>query len=447
MSNATETIRRWLKGVRRRLLFVRAVESGMRAALAACTLAIAVLAFGWAGSTGVMDLFPATHYVLVLIPVGWLIGFAVRLAGGISLLRSASFADRSARLKERLITALEAAEEESTSPGLAALQLEDTEAKLNTIPPGGLKYSRTLHLRAKLIAASAVAIAALAFIPWPRHDPTPATRKAADHISRATKNLSKVAKMRRQVARSIRHAENLADTIRAGAIAPAEAAQKARQIAEALKKANAEASAAGKVGDVLAEQPEMRDLLASQAGGAAASAAAASLTDSFSSPPPAGLGPDERAAFIKRLDEAIAEAGPFAPLKRALEEVRKAIGTGEPQAVRSDALQEALETLARLLVLDDDNQEALARASGALLEAAKALAGEGEAGAGGVVVVIGNGSTPPVTPPITNTGTVPEASPFDTPSWTGAGARAESAIEEGKVRPEHRDVVREYFSH
>ncbi|GAI35648.1 unnamed protein product, partial [marine sediment metagenome] len=216
---------------------------------AASAAALVILALGWAGFGWVRWIFPSAHLVLILLPAGWLAGFAARLFRGLSLCDSASFADRAGSLKERAATALESADKSSPPTGIPALQLKDAETHLEGLPAAKLKYSRTLGPGAKLTAACALIIAALAFIPRPEYRPAAksAPLEAAKKIDIATRNLQNIAQKTKDIKRDIQRARDLAKRVKAGAVEPAEAAQQVREIADALKRLAADADAARNV--------------------------------------------------------------------------------------------------------------------------------------------------------------------------------------------------------
>ena len=108
-----------LRRVRRRLLLVRALETGLAGAIGAATFAavVTLIRIFLPQYVPVASAHPALP--LGLVACGFAIGFLVRLVRGVSLHEAAVAADRAAGLKERLATALEVLEsgDQALSPG------------------------------------------------------------------------------------------------------------------------------------------------------------------------------------------------------------------------------------------------------------------------------------------------------------------------------------------
>ncbi|GAI65012.1 unnamed protein product, partial [marine sediment metagenome] len=106
--------------------------------------------------------------------------------------------------------------------------------------------------------------------------------------------------------------------------------------------------------------------------------------------------------------------------------------------VQAHALEEGLKAFGQALARSkssDDTQQALARASSALLRAAEILDKTAESTSTGAAVV--SSQQKPTVTPVPEAGTGhPEKPPFETTSWNTARRRAEALIEEGEVRPE-----------
>ncbi|MDK1031101.1 MAG: hypothetical protein QGD94_03770, partial [Planctomycetia bacterium] len=206
-------IKHWLRAVRRRLLLVRAVEAGLQAALWASLAALAVLALGWTGAGWAKRAFPSAHLVLVLLPAGWFIGFSARLLAGIHLRCAASFADGAADLKERVATAIEREADEPRVSGVSALQIKDAEAHIEGLLPRQLHYRRTMARRARFVAAGALLLTALAFIPRPTLETgagRPGPQEGAEKINAAARKLKTSDNVPAGARESIRQACTLA---------------------------------------------------------------------------------------------------------------------------------------------------------------------------------------------------------------------------------------------
>ena len=163
---AHERILRTLRQVRRRLISVRALESGLRwmlygAALAALAIALAALVFSvlpaWARAA-----YP--YGPLVLIPLAFIVGAGVRLVRPVTLLDSAIYLDRRAGLEERVSTAFELIRAGDDAP-LAALVQQQAVGVCNAFRPGMISYTRRLHRDTRYLVVALVACAALLWLP------------------------------------------------------------------------------------------------------------------------------------------------------------------------------------------------------------------------------------------------------------------------------------------
>jgi len=108
-----------LRRVRRRLLLVRALETGLAGAVGASTFAAVVTLIRIFLPQHVPVTSAHPMLPLGLVACGFVVGFVVRLVRGVSLREAAMAADRAAGLKERLATALEVLEsrDQALSPG------------------------------------------------------------------------------------------------------------------------------------------------------------------------------------------------------------------------------------------------------------------------------------------------------------------------------------------
>jgi len=174
-----------LRRVRRRLLLVRALETGLAGAIGAATFAavVTLIRIFLPQYVPVASAHPALP--LGLVACGFAIGFLVRLARGVSLHEAAVAADRAAGLKERLATALEVLEsgDQALSPGLLDDRLLDqARAAAAPLDPARLVLGRTLGRLAKAALVAVFVLVAGAFVPsvgGPPVAPQAAERAAA----------------------------------------------------------------------------------------------------------------------------------------------------------------------------------------------------------------------------------------------------------------------------
>jgi hypothetical protein len=190
-----------LRRVRRRLLVVRALETGLAGAIGAATFAavVTLIRIFLPQYVPVASAHPALP--LGLVACGFAIGFLVRLARGVSLHEAAVAADRAAGLKERLATALEVLEsgDQALSPGgmptpplcghathrpglLDDRLLDQARAAAAPLDPARLVLGRTLGPLAKAAMVAVFVLVAGAFVPsvgGPPVAPQAAERAAA----------------------------------------------------------------------------------------------------------------------------------------------------------------------------------------------------------------------------------------------------------------------------
>ena len=426
-----------LKRVRRRLLAVRAVEAGLAGVIVASAPALAVTALRilWPRVLPPVLAHPTAPFVL--LPCGFLAGFVVRLAAGVSLHQAARSADRAACLDDRLVTALEVHDHgrgQGSDSDLGRRLLDDARRAAEALAPRRLPLAETVGRRGRVALVTAVLLAALAMVPSLAGPPV--DRPAADRAVRALEPLAEEEALAPAVRQAVRQA--VADLRRAGA-----RQQDAARQTEAVYRAAADARRAReKVTRLLASAPSedvARMARAAAAGHpAGAEAAAGDLADRLAGGDGAGtMGPADRERLGDTLDGAAPHAreGGLEGLARALDAAAR--------AVRSSEGEQAGEPLRRLagtmvLALGPQGEAAVAaavetvdrarRAMGLAAPVTAVAAGQGE-GAGGTAVGEGPAETPDESPGEGEAG--------------GEGAPAVTVPD--AVRPEDRDVVRRYF--
>jgi hypothetical protein len=161
---ADDTIRRTLHQVRRRLLAVRAVESGLRWTLYGTVLA----ALGIAVSALVYSFLPAGYVhpwtPLLAIPLAFLLGVGLRLARPVTLRSAAIYLDRRAGLEERVATACELLKRGDEAP-LGRLVCRQADEVCRKFRPGMIRYTRRLGRDARYLVVALVACGAMLFVP------------------------------------------------------------------------------------------------------------------------------------------------------------------------------------------------------------------------------------------------------------------------------------------
>ena len=429
-----------LKRVRRRLLLVRALETGLAGAIGASAFAavVTLIRIFLPQYVPVASAHPAIP--LGLVACGFAIGFAVRLIKGVSLREAAIAADRAAGLKERLATALEVIE--SAAPGAAEARpglldgrlLEQARAAAAPLDPSRLVLGRTLGRLAKAAMVAVFVLVAGAFVPSVGGPPL--APQAAERAALALDRLAGQGSVAPVVREKIEEA--VAKLRQAG---PRQGA--ADKATEAVYEAVARVESARREALkalVQVDNREFQKMIRDAAKGdvEAAAGAAKDLAD--------------------KLDASAASGGmPLADRERLADGL-----TGAAAAVDPKDLAELAKDLAAAA-------EAVRRGESGAGEKLKQLADRitkqlGEKPGGGVAAVVqavgearrtlGLAESPPAE--LTQPGTLPgRIGPEPAPAASGtesapmtagqeAGPSSPAAIP-AEVRPEDRDVVRRYF--
>jgi hypothetical protein len=171
-----------LRRIRRRLLVVRALEAGLLAAIGAAPVAaaVAVVRIVRPESVPLAAAYPALP--LALLACGFVLGFLVRLAMGVSLRQAAIVADHAGGLKERLATALEVLGR-APQGGLDARLLEQAAGAASAVDPSRLPLARTAGRSAKALLVAVLVLVAAAFVPPVGGPPVP--RQTAERAAAA----------------------------------------------------------------------------------------------------------------------------------------------------------------------------------------------------------------------------------------------------------------------
>ncbi|MCX5670665.1 MAG: hypothetical protein NTU94_05015 [Planctomycetota bacterium] len=458
-----------LKRVRRRLLLVRALETGLAGAIGASAFAavVTLIRIFLPQYVPVASAHPALP--LGLVACGFAIGFVVRLIKGVSLREAAIAADRAAGLKERLATALEVFEsgDQALSPGgmppvplgghasgqgsnmpsqrhaghathrpglLDDRLLEQARAAAAPLDPSRLVLGRTLGRLAKAAMVAVFVLVAGAFVPSVGGPPL--APQAAERAALALDRLARQGSVAPVVREKIEEA--VAKLRQAG---PRQGA--ADKATEAVYEAVARVESARREALkalVQVNNREFQKMIRDAAKGDAEAAAGAAKD------------------LADKLDASAASGGmPLADRERLADGL-----TGAAAAVDPKDLAELAKDLAAAA-------EAVRRGESGAGEKLKQLADRitkqlGEKPGGGVAAVVqavgearrtlGLAESPPAE--LTQPGTLPgRIGPEPAPAASGTASAPMTAGQEvgpsspaaipAEVRPEDRDVVRRYF--
>jgi len=181
---ADREIVRTLRQVRRRLMTVRAIESGLRLMLYGAGLAVVAVAVSALAYSILPEWYPYPWAPLALIPLAFVLGLALRLTRPVTLRDAAIYLDRGAGLKERVSTAYELSREGDDSP-LAGLVYGQALQICRRFRPRMIKYSRRLRWEVRYLAVALLACGAILFLP-PYKTQAVRAREAYEARSRKT---------------------------------------------------------------------------------------------------------------------------------------------------------------------------------------------------------------------------------------------------------------------
>ena len=427
-----------LRRIRRRVLVVRALEAGLLAALGAAPVAaaVAVVRIVRPESVPLAAAYPVLP--LALLACGFVLGFLVRLAMGVSLRQAAIVADHAGGLKERLATALEVLGR--TSQGeLDARLLEQAAEAASAIDPSRLPLARTAGRSAKALLVAVLVLVAAAFVPPVGGPPVP--RQTAERAAEALRSWaagkpdSVSPEIREQIRRTVQALteaglrQSTADEATRAAVATAVRVESSRKATLAeLRKAGS---------------PEIEAMARAAAGGDAAGALsaaekAAGRLAPLPGSPPAPEAERSRVAAGLSGAAAVARGERFEKLADALTIAARAIRRAD-----ADATIRALRDVAGQMTRDlgDFRSAGVQDLIAAIGEARRAM-GLAELPAFAPAPVGGEAAVReyPAAPAAGSNGDTPRVAG---PVAEGQGAAAPATGAE--VRPEDRDVVRRYF--
>jgi hypothetical protein len=404
-----------LRRIRRRLLLVRAVETGLAGALGAALAAafVTLLRILLPHAVPQTAAYPALP--LVLLPCGFVLGAAVRLAAGVSLRRTAMAADAAAGLQERLTTALEVIER-SSAGALDAHLLEDARALAASLDTRSLSFARSLSRTARLAAVAILVLAATAFIPS-RGGPA-VSAQAAQRAMGALEEMAAKESLAPVIEAAVRKAIG---TLQQNSVRQADANQATADILRAMERLD---QARRQVADNLnaAGNPDLADLAQKLAKGDLEGARKAAERLGLSLSKPAGAG-------------GLSEAD--------REHVSAGLSGAAQAARREDLLRLAAEMEAAAAAVRKSEAETVA----ALQRVAEAMADSLRPPSPGDVAAVAQARSTMQLPawpvqPVAAVGAPPPA----TPTSNSTGAQAVEAAASPTLRPEDRDLVRRYFA-
>jgi hypothetical protein len=434
-----------LRRIRRRLLLVRAAESGLLGAIAAAPVAAAVTIVRILRPESVPLAAAQPALPLALLACGFVLGFLVRLAMGVSLRHAAIVADHAAGLKERLATALEVLGRESQGV-LDERLLDQAGQAASSLDPSRLQLARTAGRSAKALLVAVLVLVAAALVPPMGGPPVPpqTAERAAETLRRwaAEKPDAINPEIRDQIRRTVQaltepglRQSGADETTRAVAATVARIEQSRKATLDELQKAGS---------------PEVEAMARAAAGGdtsgaAAAAEKAASRLTPVPGSPPAPEADRRRVADGLSGAAVVARREQFSKLAEQLDAAAEAIRRADAEAVRR-----ALHDLAIRMTQD------LGERPGAGVQDLIAAVGEARRAMGLEELPAGDtdlGGMP--RPPLpghangeghahANSGVgMPPAGEGAAPVAEGQGTAAPTVGAE--VKPEDRDVVRRYF--
>lgn len=426
-----------IRPIRRRLLLLRALEAGLDGGVGGAALAavVTVLRILMPQATPLAAEFPLLP--LVLVPLGFVATFLVRLEMGVTLREAALAADRAAGLRERLATALEVAERRGEGI-LDGRLVAEAVAAASRLDPHRLPLVTGLGRPAKVLLVGVLLIAGASMIPSVGGPAVsaPSAERAAEALRRLADSPSLAPAIRRQV-------EEAAETLCAAGLRRDSADQATASVYRAVQRTE-QARQAVAQSLSQAPSPEVRQMVSAATGGDGPGAAGAAnrLADRLGSQPGSGgMPPDERTRLADSLSGAAAEAaaGHLDDLARALAAAAEAVKKPADPPTAAEALGRLASAMTEAL----GRQGAVAAALETLGQVRRTM-GLPATPAGGEAVAGSGTAAPPLSrsdgpPPSFGELRLHADSP---PHSSGAGAgRAVPA----SVRPEDRDVVRRYF--
>jgi hypothetical protein len=426
-----------LRRVRRRLLLVRALETGLAGAVGAATFAavVTLIRIFLPQYVPVASAHPALP--LGLVACGFAIGFLVRLARGVSLHEAAVAADRAAGLKERLATALEVLECSARGaaegrPGLLDDRLLDqARAAAAPLDPARLVLGQTLGRLAKAAMVAVFVLVAGAFVPSVGGPPVApqAAERAAATLDRLAQQGSVAPVVREKIEEAVAKLRQAGP--RQGTADKATAA--VYETVARVESVRREAIKTLLQVDNREFQKMVREAAKGDAG--AAAGAAKDLADKLSTPSASsGMPLADRERLADGLTGAAAAVDPkdLADLAKELAAAAEAVRRGDPGA------GEKVQRLA------DEMAKKLGEKPGGGVAAVVQAVGEARRTLGLAESAPAELTPPGALPAGAGSEPLPAAAGTASAPIVGPGLPSPAAIP-AEVRPEDRDVVRRYF--
>jgi hypothetical protein len=402
-----------LRRIRHRLVWVRAVEAGLAGAIGAAQLAAVITVIRIVLPQHVPQTSAHPALPLVLVPCGFVVGLAWRWVAGATLREAAMAADQAAGLQERLTTAAEVIERTPSRQGaLDEHLLGQARAVAAAIDPRKLALARSMPRRAKIVAVAVLILVIGALVPAVGGPAvTPATaQQAAAALEQAAAKDSLAPAIRAAVEKAtaaltqsgVRQAE--ADRVTSGILESIDRQTRARRDVAAALDAT--------------KNPELKDLLAKVEQGDLEGARRAAEKLGLRLAQPSGAGgppPEERERVAAGLSGAaqVARQEDMPRLAAELEAAAAAVRQAQPD------LAKTLQDLAA-----------------GMTESLRPPSAEDVA----VVAQVRRSlDLPPPRPAATATASPPVVSSVATSTSQAVEADASA------IRPEDRDVVRQYF--
>ena len=445
-----------LRLIRRRLLLVRAAEAGLLGAIAAAPVAAAVTIVRILRPESVPLAAAQPAMPLALLACGFVLGFLVRLAMGVSLRHAAIVADHAAGLKERLATALEVLGENRDashfpdgkweaspfSQGLLDERLlaQATEAAAS-LDPSRLQLARTAGRGIKMLLVAVLVLVAAALVPPMGGPPVPpqTAERAAETLRRwaAEKPDAINPEIRDQLRRTVQALTEPGLRQSGADEATRMAAATAARIERSRKATLDELQKAG--------SPEIEEMARAAAGGdtsgaAAAADKAASRLTPVPGSPPAPEADRRRVAAGLSGAAAVARGERFEKLADALTLAARAIRRAE-----ADATIRALRDVAGQMTRDlgDLRSAGVQDLIAAIGEARRAM-GLAELPAFAPAPVGGEAAVREY-PAAPAAGSLLPANSGQSAGLVAKGQGTAAPATGAEVKPEDRDVVRRYF--
>ncbi len=382
--NLLKTLRR----VRRRLMAMRAAETGLCWAVRAAGLAVVLVgcaALLYSALPGRLAAF-YPYGPLAVVPAALVIGALVRLARPIRLRDAAVYLDRQADLEERVATAYELMRAGNRG-ALTPLVLAQADEVCRKFRPGMIRYSRRLGREARYLVVGLVACGAVLFVPplktqafVEEQDYRAHRREAIEELTRAMERIEpKQLEGDEELQELMREMERTAETLRNSALAPERDLAEMARLKSEFEKERARREAERELRDKVREARKTAGM--AQELGEAGRGQRRKLAEKMAE---GSLSPEEERA-MRRVADAAAKAADAAGDRKLAESAARvldAVRSGEGSA---ESLSEDLENVAeasrraagRGSGEAQAREEKIARAIEAIDRAKRTAAGQG----------------------------------------------------------------------